>query len=121
MQNSLNLWVDGSLWNHEWYEQRFSEIREKFPHYRIAILAVTADPSTISNRLKVRAQETGRFIPEQRVRTAALALQESVPRLTRLVDFHARINNDGDKPILEFVEMLNTRGEWDLLKRLSGD
>ena len=40
MQNSQNVWVDGSLRDGPWFEKVFREVRKRFPHYQIAIFEV---------------------------------------------------------------------------------
>ena len=40
MQNSQNVWVDGSLRDGPWFEKVFREVRARFPHYQIAIFEV---------------------------------------------------------------------------------
>ena len=42
MDNSQNIWVDGSLRNGEWFCSVYDDIRERFPRYRIAIFYVYA-------------------------------------------------------------------------------
>ncbi|CAD7977081.1 unnamed protein product, partial [Amoebophrya sp. A25] len=116
LEAGVTIWVDGSLWNHDYYKERFKRIRKSYPQYRIAIVSITAEESIVQKRLADRAVETGRQIPPLRARTAARAL-ERLPELTGLVDFHARITNDLE-PVLEYVEMHNSQGDWDLIQRL---
>ncbi|CAD7931923.1 unnamed protein product [Amoebophrya sp. A120] len=96
MKQNLTLWVDGSLHNYEFYTKKIAYIRQNYPQYKIAILAITASDEIIANRLKKRAKETGRVVPPARARTAAKALAVAVPKLIPLVDFYARIDNDVD-------------------------
>ena len=128
LSHGADVWVDGSLWNHEWHAERFARVRQDFPHYRIAIIAVTARPEIVQERLLTRGEQTGRYVPPGVARTAAKAIEMSVPRLSPLVDFFMRIRNDGDNssgnldspdPILERVEVQDESGDWDLVKRLT--
>lgn len=121
MENKMNVWVDGSLRDADWYTRQFTDVRKKFPEYRIAILSITASTDTIKKRLDLREKTTGRHIPPALSETSQRAMTESVPKLTKLVDFHATIENDGKIPILKSVELLNTEGDWGLIRRLSND
>ena len=54
LADNRNCIVDGSLRDSCWYERYFHNLRTKFPHYRIAILHVTASRETIHKRAAVR-------------------------------------------------------------------
>ncbi len=61
MQGSMNVWVDGSLRDHEWYAQRFKNLRKRFPQYKIAILAITAS-TTVTREVLFRSYSEYRSI-----------------------------------------------------------
>ena len=42
MRRRQNCWVDGSLRNAVWFSEVFADVRERFPDYRVAIIAVRA-------------------------------------------------------------------------------
>ncbi|KAL7450749.1 hypothetical protein ACHAWC_002612, partial [Mediolabrus comicus] len=65
MNNSMDVWVDGSLRNSAWYETELQRIRKLFPQYRIAIISISAPEQMIADNIKRRAIETGRDIPEE--------------------------------------------------------
>merc|ERR1719203_691229 len=94
MTNSMDVWVDGSLRNSEWYECELMRIREQHPQYRIAIIVISAPEEMIESNIKRRAMETGRDIPEVLRKTATAELISSgVVKLTHLVDLIASVHN----------------------------
>ena len=62
-----HIWVDGSLRDAEWYQLTFRRILAAHPRYRIAILHVLADEATVFERVRRRALETGRGVPDHEV------------------------------------------------------
>jgi hypothetical protein len=42
MRQRQNVWVDGSLSDGAWFSGVFQDIRNRYPHYRIAIIHITA-------------------------------------------------------------------------------
>ncbi len=59
MQDRQHVWVDGSLSDSRWYSRVLDDIRERFPHYRIAIFYISASEETIRARIQIRADVTG--------------------------------------------------------------
>ena len=53
LDRGFNVLVDGSLWDHEWYEQYFKALRRKYKVLRIAIIHITAPRDAIFERAKV--------------------------------------------------------------------
>ena len=53
LDRGFNVLVDGSLWDHEWYEQYFKALRRKYKVLRIAIIHITAPRDAILERAKV--------------------------------------------------------------------
>uniref|UniRef100_A0A7S2PK64 Zeta toxin domain-containing protein n=1 Tax=Zooxanthella nutricula TaxID=1333877 RepID=A0A7S2PK64_9DINO len=110
-----NIWVDGSLRNADFYASQFQDIRQRQPHYRIAIFYVAATEQTIRERIERRAAATGRSVPENLIRASLQAMDHSLNELTPLCDFVARINNEGCAPILKAFETINTSGSWEVV------
>ena len=67
LRERKHVWVDGSLRDGFWYQQVFRQIKEAHPAYRIAIFHVTASKEAIFERVKRRAAETGRHVPEEEI------------------------------------------------------
>jgi ribosomal protein S2 len=65
MNNSMDVWVGGSLRNWKWYEIELNRIREQHSQYRIAIITISAPDEMIENNIMKRAAETGREIPQE--------------------------------------------------------
>lgn len=112
MEKRQNIWVDGSLRDAGFYEQVFRRIRQTHPHYRVSIFYITASEHTIRQRIKVRAEQTGRDVPEHLIVASLQAMDKSLNTLTPLCDFVARINNEGHEPTLVAFETVDTKGNW---------
>lgn len=127
MKNSMDVWVDGSLRNWQWYEKELQRIRLHHPQYRIAIIVITAPDDMIDSNIKRRAAETGRDIPEElRQGSSIKEIGLGIVKLTYLVDLVASVRNSppakGDavsKPVLNFVSMVDRSGNWDLIRELT--
>ncbi len=100
MQNRKNVWVDGSLRESAWFESLFHRIAREFPHYRIAILYVSADRGAIMRRVRRRGRQTGRLVPEEEVIDSIERVPESVQLLRSKADFVAYIDNGAGRPRL---------------------
>jgi len=112
LRNNQNIWVDGSLRDGPWFEKVFTDIRKRFPSYRIAIFYVYATEKTIRQRIKKRELETGRGVPEEELQSSLDAPDKSLGLLMPLVDFVARINNDAEIPRLAAFESVDRTGAW---------
>lgn len=127
MRNNMDVWIDGSLRNHEWYEEELKRIRKRHPQYRIAIIVISAPDEMIDDNIKRRAMETGRDIPHELRQAASIKeINHGVAKLTYLADLVASVHNstqtDGDavaEPVLQFVSMVDRSGNWDLIKELT--
>mmetsp|Transcript_10455 Transcript_10455/g.23492 ORF Transcript_10455/g.23492 Transcript_10455/m.23492 type:complete len:731 (+) Transcript_10455:46-2238(+) len=116
MKQQLTVWVDGSLRDAEFYSVEFQEIRNAFPQYRIAIFYVDASEAIVRERCKIRAQKTGRNVPEELIVGSLNAMDHALNKLTPFADFVARINNDGTEPRLIACESLDHSGMWGVIK-----
>ena len=91
-----HVWVDGSLRDGEWYASELQRVREAHPGYRLAIVYVKADDDVVLERVRRRAEMTGRAVPEAEVRDSLARVPKSVEVLCPLVDFLAVIDNTSD-------------------------
>lgn len=112
MRSSQNVWVDGSLRDGRWFAQVFKSIRRRFPHYKIAIFEVSASEDIVRERIKERAEREGRDIPEHLIVQSLASVANSLNILMPLVDFVARIDNDGPSPNLRAYIRINADGNW---------
>ena len=97
---SLDMLVDGSLRDVEWYTYLISnQLRIHYPHYRIAILHVTAHPDTIRERARQRATLSGRAVPIELLEESIEQVPKSVQRLAPLVDATYTISNNEGEPM----------------------
>lgn len=94
MRERQHIWVDGSLSDGEWFKKIFEDIRKRFPHYRIAILYISASEATIRGRIAKRTAETGRSIPESQIRRSLQCPESSLAKLAPYTDIVARIWNE---------------------------
>eukprot|EP00635_Sarcinochrysidales_sp_CCMP3193_P006938 CAMPEP_0118898530 /NCGR_PEP_ID=MMETSP1166-20130328/5479_1 /TAXON_ID=1104430 /ORGANISM="Chrysoreinhardia sp, Strain CCMP3193" /LENGTH=757 /DNA_ID=CAMNT_0006837639 /DNA_START=252 /DNA_END=2525 /DNA_ORIENTATION=+ len=120
MDQSLNVWVDGSLRDFEWHAQKIREIRRRHPQYRIALFYVHATEATVRRRVKTRAARLGgRDVPEDVLADSLGAPAKTLQALTPMVDFVARIRNE-DEPVLEAMETIDTSGNWHRIAEMFG-
>lgn len=106
LRESRNIWVDGSLRDTVWYTSIIKNIRKMFPNYRIAVLYVTAPRQTIIQRTQSRGDQTGRYIPPEKIDASMQGSMTTVRRLACMVDVTATIANEFDNadPVLVSVE-----------------
>ncbi|CAE7706595.1 Swap70, partial [Symbiodinium microadriaticum] len=94
MSERQNVWIDGSLSNGPWFSMEFDDIRKRFPHYRIAIIYITASEATVRARIAKRSRETGRNIPESEIVRSLQSPEESIRLLSPKTDLVIRITNE---------------------------
>jgi len=104
LQRNKNVWVDGSLGDWRWYTEVFKDIKTRFPNYRIAIFHVYCSQEQVLERARKRGEQTGRMIPEDKLKESIAAVGESVEHLRPHSDFFARINNEERRPRLDMIE-----------------
>ena len=112
LRRKQNCWVDGSLRNAQWFIGVFADIRERFPDYRVAIIAVRASLDVVLQRVESRAKATGRSVPESLVRESLDAVDRSVSILGPQADFVAEVLNEGAVPTLAKVTTIDRSGAW---------
>lgn len=116
MRNSQNVWVDGSLRDGGWFAKVLCDLRRRHPHYQFAIFEVSASERTIRERIASRAKRTGRAIPEHLIQASLASVATSLEKLTPLVDFVARIGNDGPTPHLRAYLRVDASGDWGVVR-----
>mmetsp|Transcript_2746 Transcript_2746/g.4127 ORF Transcript_2746/g.4127 Transcript_2746/m.4127 type:complete len:779 (+) Transcript_2746:248-2584(+) len=109
MRQRQHVWVDGSLSDSEWFYKGFEDIRNRFPHYRIAIIYITASEETIRQRIAYRTEKTGRNIPESQILRSLKSPENSLKILAPLTDLVVRISNE-NSITLKSVE--DYSGNW---------
>lgn len=83
--------------------QIFDDIRQRFPHYRIAIFHISASEATIRQRIAKRTKETGRSIPEIQIIRSLENPENSIRLLAPKTDLVVRIWNESSI-VLKSVE-----------------
>jgi dephospho-CoA kinase len=83
----VQVWIDGSLRQWQWYSKVFDSIHEQHPLYRIAIFYVYCDEHLVYERAERRAQVTGRHIPREILKESIEETRQSVRQLTPKADY----------------------------------
>lgn len=78
MRQRQHVWVDGSLSDGAWFSSVFRDIRRRYPHYRIAVLHISASEATVRERIKRRSAATGRNIPESQIVRSLVSPEQSI-------------------------------------------
>jgi Zeta toxin len=99
LEVNRNILVDGSLRDVDWYTTLLGRLRREFPHYRLAILYVSASPEIIRGRARRRAEATGRAVPEDLLQASIDQVPRSVESLSHLTDYTFEISNNDDEPM----------------------
>jgi hypothetical protein len=120
LKHNMNIWVDGSLSDHDWFITQLTRIRNLFPHYRVAVVHVSASEECIMQRCELRAQSTGRVVPLEKIRYSLHSSIETVMRVAPpLVDVVAMIANEKDAPQLVSVNHEPVKSDgWEFLRKL---
>jgi hypothetical protein len=87
----------------------FRDIRLRFPHYKIAIFYISASENTIRDRIRKRAEETGRDIPETQIVRSLVSPEKSIRMLAPLSDLVIRIENEAH---IRLVSVEDYSGNW---------
>jgi predicted kinase len=93
LERGLNVLKDGSLRDAQWYVNYFSKLRHSFPGIQLGIIHVTAPIEIVHERVKKRAEQTGRIVPRDVLERAIVEVPRSVYILKHLVDFFLEIDN----------------------------
>jgi hypothetical protein len=113
MKQGMNVLVDGSLRDAEWYKTYFVRLRNDYPTYRQAIIHVTAPRDAIFQRAASRALATGRVVPREVLEKALDQVPHSVKMLSPLVDYFCEINNP---PGADDVELIQGDPSWEVFE-----
>ena len=92
----INVLVDGSLSDSQWYARYFNTLRHSYTKLHIGIIHVTAPIETIINRIMTRAKETGRMIPQHVLLQNIESVPKSVQKLKNHVDFFLQVVNNSN-------------------------
>eukprot|EP00811_Abedinium_folium_P012793 NODE_2187_length_2270_cov_6.796547.p1 GENE.NODE_2187_length_2270_cov_6.796547~~NODE_2187_length_2270_cov_6.796547.p1 ORF type:complete len:701 (-),score=128.98 NODE_2187_length_2270_cov_6.796547:167-2047(-) len=106
-----NIWVDGSLRDTEWYAKIFDYIHSSHPHYRIGIIHVYAKEAVIRERIRSRALETGRTVPEGLLEASLLGSKATMYELSPVCDWVVRVDN-ATEPTLRSFQLIDHSGDW---------
>jgi hypothetical protein len=107
--NRIPALVDGSLRDVDFHRSLFKRIRSDFPEFRIAIIHVTANPVTIYERAKKRAERTGRAVPTELLDQSIEQVPRSIKLLSPDADAVFEISNEDGSPI----SLVNPGVSWD--------
>ena len=118
LARGLNVWIDSSLRDAEWWSQELERIRRTYPH-KLAILHVTAKWDRVQHREAQRGEVTGRRIPLDVLRATFKRVPAAVTKLRPLVDEYIEIDNDGDRPRLRTAR--DTRALIAVCRGVGGD
>jgi hypothetical protein len=120
LQKNMNIWIDGSLSDYDWFVTQLRRIRHLFPQYRIAVVHVAASERVIMQRCENRAQTTGRVVPLEKIRFSLHASRETVLRVAPpFVDVVAMVENEGREPKLVSINHEPVGSDdWALLSKL---
>ena len=99
LRRGLNLWVDSSLRDADWWTYELQRIRRTYPH-RLAILHVTATWPRVVQREAKRGEVTGRRIPQDVLAATFKRVPAAVAKLREHVDEYIEIDNDARRPRL---------------------
>lgn len=93
--DAKNVLVDGSLRDAAWYIDYVRNLRSEFPELRVGIVYVTASMDTILKRVQVRAEQTGRAVPEKTLRDTHEQVPRSITLLSPYADVIVTFENEG--------------------------
>lgn len=79
-------------------------------------LQIGASENVVRYRIARRAAITGRSVPDHLIVASLASVASSLEILTPLVDFVARVGNDGAVPLLRAYIRVDSRGHWGVLQ-----
>lgn len=91
-----NLIVDGSLWNAQWFLQYLTLLRACFTSYSFGVVYVTAERSTILERVRRRGLVTGRIVSLALLEQSMRLVPQSISSIlaSNALDYFVHIDND---------------------------
>jgi len=96
LDNNYPIIVDGTLRAIDWHKEHFTELRNKYPSYKLAIIKVDAELDLVKARCKARGLKTGRIIEEKLINDIYLQIPLSFAELQSYVDLTIEITNNSD-------------------------
>jgi len=100
---NMNVLVDGSLQDWQWYQNYFTMLRNQQATLKIGILHITAPRDAIFERARIRSKITGRIVPRITLQESIDKVPKSVQILAPLVDFFAELHNAPNAPNVQLV------------------
>lgn len=107
MARGHNVLVHGSMRNALWYGGEWARVRARDPHYRLAVILVTAPPGKVHQRATLRALKTGRDIPKGVIEDSITGAPHTFELLKNLADYATTFDNGGDVPCIVPPDTLN--------------
>ena len=98
MAQGRNVLVHGSMRNALWYGAEWARVRARAPHYRLAVILVTAPPGKVHERATLRALKTGRDIPKGVIEDSISGAPHTFELLKNLADYATTFDNGGEVP-----------------------
>jgi hypothetical protein len=103
LTKSVNIVVDGSLGNQEYFERLLKAIRKDFPQYEsVGVIRADAGERALERALK-RGAEKSRQINPDSVRRSMREAKESYEALRPHFDYFIEVDNSGESPVFEGV------------------
>lgn len=118
LARGLNVWIDSSLRDADWWSQELARVRRSYPH-KLAILHVSASWERVAEREARRGEVTGRRIPIGVLKATFRRVPAAMTKLRPLVDEYIEIDNDGERPRLKTAR--DTRSLIAVCRGVGGD
>lgn len=118
LRKGKNVLVDGSLRQADWYREYITNLHNRFPKMRFAIIHVTAKESTVFERVERRTKVTGRVVPRELLLETMQQIPSSLRILAPYVDYVATFANEDDtaEPVLLWSSKRPSSSSNDLSK-----
>mmetsp|Transcript_8837 Transcript_8837/g.23081 ORF Transcript_8837/g.23081 Transcript_8837/m.23081 type:complete len:336 (+) Transcript_8837:18-1025(+) len=114
----LNVWIDSSMKNSDWWATELARLRRVYPH-RLCIMHITADWEAVQKRERRRGEQTGRRIPADVLLDAFRQVPRSVARLAPMVDECIVVDNNARQP--RFRSSNDVRSLLRVCREVGGD
>ena len=118
LARGLNVWIDSSLRDHEWWARELSRLKRTYPH-RLAIIHISASWEQVKRREERRGLQTGRRIPAEVLQQTFRQVPLSVAKLAPLVDECIEIDNESRQS--RFQSSADVRAMLRLCNDIGGD
>jgi len=112
INRKMSVVIDGSLNDHNWYTEYFTQLRQDHPEYNVCIVKVECELSLVKKRCTQREQVTGRHIPEQIIENIYTKIPKSFDILRKQVDCTIIVNNTSNPIITEIHPVSLFNDTW---------